>query len=98
MSQMTVSLATFVENGVSVEIALERDDQDNFYLAATYTPTEPGYHLYANSLPRAGINGAGRPTLLEIVSPQEVEDVGPLIASTAPLEERVNGFDRPFPV
>ncbi len=92
------SLTTFVEHGVQVEIVLEGDDQDSFILAATFTPMQPGFHLYANDLPRGGLSGVGRPTRFDFLSGQEVWASGPLSVSAAPINETAEGFDRPFPV
>ncbi|HLY25990.1 MAG TPA: thioredoxin family protein [Aggregatilineales bacterium] len=93
-----IQLAEFEENGVRVVIALERDAKADACLAATYTPRAPGFHLYDSGLPRTGINGVGRPTLLEIVTTQGIEPSGPLSASVAPLEDRLVGFDAPFTI
>src|SRR5215468_8843084 len=97
MSQPII-LATFTDSGVRVEIAFSRDAQGDAHLSATFTPTEPTFHLYANSLPRAGIEGVGRPTLLEIVAARGIEVSGPLSADTMPLQERIDGFDQPFAI
>src|SRR5260221_14615528 len=91
-----ISLATFTENGVRVEITLSRDSAGDAYLSATFTPTEPAFHLYGSNLPRTGIEGVGRPTLLEIISARGIEPSGPLSASVETLEDRVDGFDQPF--
>ena len=46
---------------------------------ATFSPEE-GYHLYSSSLPRNGIDGLGRPTLVEVKQSDEFAEVGPLIS------------------
>src|SRR5215216_8117281 len=60
------ALSAFTENGVHVDIALEQDANGAFLLASTYTPVDAHVHLYSADLPRDGLNGAGRPTLLEL--------------------------------
>jgi hypothetical protein len=61
------ALASFTEKNVAVEIALERDGRGAAAIAARFTPTREGFHLYGKDLPRGGLDGIGRPTLLEIV-------------------------------
>jgi hypothetical protein len=75
-------LAGFSKNGVSVTIHLERDTTGNFFLAATFTPIE-GYHLYSKDIPRKGIEGVGRPTLLELTSDSKLQANGNLLESVA---------------
>ncbi len=59
-------LGTASQNHVLVEISLERDSDGTTWLTATFTPDDPGLHLYSKDLPRQGSNGLGRPTLLEL--------------------------------
>lgn len=65
-------------------------------LEATYTPDEPGYHLYGTELPPLGVDGLGRPTRLEVG--------GAATATAAPAPDRpsrpepVAGASRPVPV
>src|SRR5438552_3527953 len=63
-----VHLAEFTENGVAVEITLSQDKPGHRSLTAVFTPTDKDFHLYSKDLPRNGIQGVGRPTLLEVVS------------------------------
>jgi hypothetical protein len=74
-------LARFSENGVTVEIELRLDASGESQLAATFTPELQGYHLYSNKLPRGGVNGQGRPTLLEIPAQEALRPAGDLVAS-----------------
>jgi hypothetical protein len=78
-----LNLAAFVENGVIVHLALEQDSGGQFFLAATFI-AEDGYHLYSKNLPREGLNGLGRPTLLELVDGSEMKAVGALAESVKP--------------
>jgi len=73
-------LAAFSQNGVSVEIALQQDASQKTFLAATFT-AESGYHLYSKDLPREGIYGEGRPTLLELVPQSQMRSIGELTAN-----------------
>jgi hypothetical protein len=84
-----LQLAASTESFVTVTIALELDSDGQTRLAATFSPTEAGYHVYSLSLPRSGLNGLGRPTLLELAPGSRLQAAGPLSAS-AP-EEQADG-------
>ncbi len=93
-------MVTFTQNGVTVEVQLEGDEQHGLVLTATFTPLQNGYHLYSKDLPRTGINGAGRPTLLEIAPSDKggLSAAGELAESVAAEPEIIEGFDEPFMV
>src|SRR5881409_38361 len=61
-------LTRFAEHDVAVEIALERSRSGTTWLVGTYTPSRATLHLYGKDLPKSGIHGVARPTLLELVS------------------------------
>lgn len=75
------TLATFTENGVTVEIVAQLKSSGQGWLSGTFTPLEDGFHLYSNDLPRTGLNGQGRPTLLDIISPGNITVTGALVAN-----------------
>ncbi|RPI34799.1 MAG: hypothetical protein EHM70_01705 [Chloroflexota bacterium] len=81
-------LAAFSESGVAVEIRLERDASGASLLAATFSPEGKGFHLYASDLPREGVGGLGRPTLLELPLQAKMQPDGPMqeSVSAGPLE------------
>jgi hypothetical protein len=86
-------LAAFTGNGVAVSIALEQDASGRVFLAATFTPTEAGFHLYNKDLPANGINGLGRPTRLELVPASRMQAAGDLTVSLpAGQEEDLEEF------
>jgi len=62
----TLELAKSAENKVEVTIALTRTESGQFILSATFTPQLLGLHLYSKEIPRNGVDGLGRPTLLEL--------------------------------
>jgi hypothetical protein len=78
-------LATSTENNVTVQLALERDANGGTWLAATFTPTDPNFHLYSKNLPREGLDGLGRPTLLELAAGSGLQALGGLEESAAPV-------------
>lgn len=96
--RMAQALASFRESGVEVALTLERDHADHAILAGTFTPLESGSHVYSIDLPQAGIDGAGRPTRLDIPLGQIVSAAGRVLADQ-PVELRVfDGFSSAFPV
>lgn len=75
-----LTLASFTESEVTVDITLEQDVSGQVYLAATFTPEE-GEHLYSKDIPRNGVNGLGRPTLLELAPESKLVATGVLTES-----------------
>ena len=59
-----LELATFSKNSVSVLVRLEKDPDGHYFLSAIFTP-ESGLHLYSKDIPITGVDGLGRPTLIE---------------------------------
>lgn len=90
------ALAAFAKNDVQVEIVLEADAAGLTILAATFTPLRAGFHLYSHALPREGINGAGRPTRLDLPAEIALEPLGQWSANQFTLEDAVEGYSRPF--
>ncbi len=80
---LPIPLASFSENDVSVSIALEQSSAGNYLLSATFTPPD-GYHLYSKDIPVRGINGIGRPTLLELTAQSQMKALGSLADSVPP--------------
>jgi hypothetical protein len=81
----TISLASFTENYVEVSILLEHDSRGNCLLSATFTPPD-GYHLYSKDIPVAGIDGLGKPTLLELTANSQITAIGELMESAKAQE------------
>ncbi len=92
------SLAKFTEKGVSVEVAVEKDQAGQTWLASTFTPTQPRFHLYSKDLPRTGISGVGRPTLLEVIAPADLRPIGSLQADRPVQELYFDILRQSFPV
>jgi hypothetical protein len=78
--QLPLPLASFTENSVSVSIVLEEDTNGQFYISATFTPSD-GLHLYSKDIPLTGVNGLGRPTLLSLPETSQLISTGELIES-----------------
>src|SRR5213594_3215407 len=91
-------LTRFAEHDVSVEIALERTRSGTTWLVGTYTPSRATLHLYGKDLPKSGIHGVARPTLLELVSSASIRPAGPLIADQPTIELQAAALGLPFPV
>jgi len=75
-------LGTFTKNSVTVSIYLGKTRDGNDALVASFTPPE-GYHLYGKDIPRNGVDGLGRPTLLELTQASQMKAVGELIESAS---------------
>ena len=92
------SLTRFAEHDVAVEIVLERSPSGKTWLVGTYTPSQGTLHLYGKDLPKAGIHGVARPTLLEFVSSASIRPAGPLAADQPTIELQVAALGLTFPV
>lgn len=79
-----IQLASFTDsiNHVAVSVRLSRPSNGTFLLVATFTPPS-GYHLYSKDLPRAGVRGQGRPTLIELAAGAKMQPAGALTESVA---------------
>jgi hypothetical protein len=91
----TPDSATIEEAGVRVEVRLLAPDG---VVEATFTPLREGFHVYGPDLPREGIDGAGRPTLLEIAPGSGWQASGPVSSEPATSLQTLPTFDDPFPV
>lgn len=80
-----IALASFTENYVGVSISLERNPAGSTFLSATFTPPD-GHHLYSKDIPADGLEGLGRPTLLELTAESQLTAVGELTASAQAQE------------
>lgn len=77
----SLTLATFSESSVEVIIKLHHGFDGQVFLSATFTPLEAGYHLYSKDMPRYGVSGLGRPTLLELGEQSNMQALGKLTDS-----------------
>ena len=84
-ARQPISLISFTENYVGVAISLNRNSTGNYFLSATFTPPN-GYHLYSKDIPAHGLDGLGRPTLLELAPDSQMKAMGNLIESVKPQE------------
>jgi hypothetical protein len=80
-SGQTIELASSAENKVNVTIALARNEDGQFILSATFTPQLLNMHLYSKEIPRDGVDGVGRPTLLELAEDSTLKVNGELVES-----------------
>jgi hypothetical protein len=77
---LPLSLATFNENDVDVSIHLDSNSNGGYLLSATFTPLN-GSHMYSKDIPITGVDGLGRPTLIELTADSQMKAVGVLMAS-----------------
>ena len=87
----TLQLATSAENKVEVTIALSRDESGQFFLSATFTPQLLNMHLYSKEIPRNGVEGVGRPTLLELAEGSALKANGEVTESI--VSSQSSSFD-----
>lgn len=72
----TMELARSTENSVEVIISMQRDENDQFSMVATFQPLEPDMHLYSKDIPETGIDGLGRPTSLKLSEDSAFQALG----------------------
>ena len=87
-----------VENDVEVRIAITQISSGRFRLSAIFTPTLPGFYLYSKDLPRDGLRGLGRPTLVEIIKSDTIKVTGVLEADQPEEYIYMNALGMSFPV
>jgi len=92
----TASVQRFEQSRVEVSVRYE-PTRDGGQLVATFTPTEQGLHFYGSDLPMTGIDGAGRPTRIDLVDGRW-RAAGDLSESVQPELRAMPGFDEPFPM
>jgi hypothetical protein len=76
-----IQLAVSTENFVKVAVTLENKGDDQILLSATYIPLTPGLHLYSKDIPKKGVDGLGRPTLLELSTDTWIQAKGGMVES-----------------
>jgi|GEM_PF-2410964 len=89
---------TSTENHVEVKIDITKNPSGQLQLSGIFTPTRPGFYLYGKDLPKDGIQGLARPTLLEVIKSNSVKFIGALEADQAVKNIYVNALDISFPV
>jgi hypothetical protein len=72
------ALGHLAAGSVLVDFAIEYQSSEHAWIRATFTPTIPNSHLYGKDLPKAGIHGLGRPTLVELISSSVLRSSGPI--------------------
>jgi hypothetical protein len=94
--KLPLPLASFTDSSVEVSLALEQDPSGQFFLSATFTPTEADMHLYSKDLPLEGQDDLGRPTLLELVPGSVLIAAGELTANVEPVIDPDDGYGLPL--
>ena len=77
-----LKLADFTKNSVTVSIYLTTPKDGPSFLVAAFVPSD-GLHLYSKDIPRNGVDGLGRPTLLELTQASQMKAAGELMESVA---------------
>ncbi len=87
----------FPVNRVHLSASARATGATDAEVEVTFSPTVPGGHLYGSTMPRTGIDGAGRPTLVELAS-GAWSVAGPAVESVPAHEQVLPGFSAPFPL
>ncbi len=74
-------LETFTKNSVSVSIYLRQSKTDRMPLSLHILFQPKGFTLYSKDIPRNGVEGLGRPTLLELTQNSQMKAAGELLES-----------------
>jgi hypothetical protein len=93
-----VTVWTSTQNDVEVKISILKYPSGQMRLSGTFTPTRPGFYLYGKDLPKTGLQGLGRPTLLEVQQTGSIKITGALEADQPIKNIYVNALDISFPV
>lgn len=91
-------VADFTENGVRVTVFAETDPNGELLLRATFSPTEPGFHVYSKDLDTKITDGIGMPTKLELLPNSTLKIAGPLFADRIPENHQGLGIYPDGPV
>lgn len=87
----------FPVNRAHLSVSAQATGANDAVVEVTFSPTVPGGHLYGTTMPRTGIDGAGRPTLVELAS-GAWSVAGPAAESVPAHEQVLPGFSAPFPL
>ena len=79
---------------VKVEVSAAWVDDQWAVVRGVFTPADEGYHLYSKDLPREGLEGIGRPTLIE--AGKAVKRSGGLTANVD--TKIIKSFGKNYPV
>ena len=82
----------------TVALAWARAEKGWLIIRAVFTPDDPGFHLYSATLPKTGIDGIGRPTLIEVAELSRYAEIGSIVADKVPKELRFELLNASFPV
>lgn len=94
----TSALASMNENEVDVVLAFEQDAAGQGWVVGTFTPTREGFYLYSLDLAKGGIQGFGRPTLIEQVTTEGVKPLGVLVANQPTIGQYTHAIRQTLPV
>jgi hypothetical protein len=95
-ARSVVELGRVDEGGVTVVVGFRANDAQSGDVIATFSPNRPTFHLYSKDLPLDGVDGLGRPTLVEVASGFTAR--GPLSTDSPTIELRPEGLGIDLPV
>ncbi|MCH2113814.1 MAG: protein-disulfide reductase DsbD N-terminal domain-containing protein [Pirellulales bacterium] len=83
---------------VEVEVSSAWSEDGLLVIRGIFTPDDPGFHLYGSKLPKTGVDGIGRPTLLEVGNANQFQDVGALVSAEQAHDHHDEILEVTFPV
>jgi len=83
---------------VQVELSSAWSQDGLLVIRGIFTPDDAGFHLYSSSLPKEGVSGLGRPTLIEVSDSATFQDVGPLVSAEEPFSHHDETLDITLPI
>jgi hypothetical protein len=91
-----LELVSCEENDVKVTVFLEYDDKELPLLTALFEPLLKGHHFYSKNTPKTGVDGIGRPTLIELSPNASIVARGNLIESRSAIMDAYTGLAEPL--
>lgn len=91
-------LYSFDENNVRVTIYLEYDAEKQPVLLALFEPLLENYHLYSKNTPKTGVDGIGRPTLIELSANSSINARGEIIESKTAIVDSYSDLSLSAPL
>jgi hypothetical protein len=88
-------LTEVTQNSVKVSVSLEADSVGKPLIRATFTPTEPGLHLYGKDMSEEGVKGFGRPTRLQVIG-DVIKPAGPVFSDVSPHDLEIRDVKLPI--
>lgn len=81
---------------VKVELSSAWSDDGMLVIRGIFTPDDAGFHLYSCEMSKQGVDGIGRPTLIEVEAADVFTEIGPLVSSTTAISHHDETLNMTF--